>query len=73
MPGREYSTCHLCGATDQALCYNLPKSGFADRPVCDEDGRCDSRAKRAWLVLSAAGEARAAVARAKSARDVLRR
>jgi hypothetical protein len=72
-PGREHGTCHLCGATDQALVYNLPKAGFADRPVCDDDARCDARAERAWLVLSAADDARAVVARAAAARDALRR
>ena len=72
-PGQEYSTCHLCGATDQALVYNWPKAGFADRPVCDDDARCDARAGRAWLVLGVADEARAVVERAETARDVLRR
>ncbi len=71
--GMESSTCHLCGATDQQLVYNWPKAGFADRPVCDDDARCDARAARACLVLSAVDEARTVVARAETARDVLRR
>jgi hypothetical protein len=72
-PGCEFATCDLCGATDQQLVYKWTKAGFADRPVCDDDTRCDTGAKRAWLGLGAESEARAVVARAETAKDVLRR
>jgi hypothetical protein len=72
-PDLEDATCHLCGSIDQALVYNLPKAGFADRPVCDDDARCDARAERARLVLSATDDARAVVRRAEVAKSALRR
>jgi hypothetical protein len=72
-PGWEYETCYLCGSTDRPLVYNLPKAGFADRLVCDDDARCDVRAERARLVLSAADDARAVVGRAEVAKSALRR
>lgn len=46
MPGLEDVTCHLCGATYGTLVYNLPKAGFCDRLVCDDDAGCDARAER---------------------------
>jgi hypothetical protein len=49
-PGAEHETCYLCGSTDQALVYNLPKAGFADRLICDDDARCDDL--RRWRRVS---------------------
>lgn len=72
-PGLEDWTCHLCGETHGTLCYNLPKAGFCDRLVCDDDASCDARAERAWVVLSAVDDAKAVMARAAVARDALRR
>lgn len=72
-PGQQDATCHLCGATYGSLVYNLPKAGFADRMVCDDDASCDARAERAWLVLSAVDDARAVVERMAVAKDALRR
>ncbi len=61
--GLEDVTCHLCGATYWPLVFNLPKAGFCERLVCDDDASCDARAERTWLVLSAADDAGAVVAR----------
>lgn len=72
-PGLEDVTCNLCGERYGALVYNLPKAGFCDRLVCDDDASCDARAERAWVVLTAVDEAKAVVARAAVAKDALRR
>lgn len=72
-PGREYATCWLCGAQGQRLCYDLPRAGFCDVPVCENEFFCLERAAGAEITLSRAESARKVIRRAAAARTALQR